>query len=259
MIFRIYPSCQLSHRAVSHASGVCWRWAWNPFFLSSPLGQPPARNAPPTRPPGAGICEHSGRKPPLGWVGSAGSLHRVTPPPRTHPARPDCPGCATPPGSGRRGSPRRASENLEPAGKRLGSGPGCGGGGCCCCFLVLSSPSGGEREPAEAGARGAGGGGGRDAKAGASRTGRSCSPGRLSARPRRRGESRALREDDREPSSPPRARSPAPLLSTFGERAGGKEGRGRSLGGGGMAGRRGLGRCFSPELPLRPWQRRGLL
>lgn len=139
-----------------------------------------------------------------------------------------------------------------------GSGPGCGGC-CCCCFLVLSSPSGGEREPAEAGAGGAGGGGGRDAKAGASRTGRSCSPGRLSARPRRRGEPRALGEDDREPSSPPRARSPAPLLSTFGERAGGKEGRGRSLGGGGMAGRRGLGRCFSPELPPRPWQRRGLL
>lgn len=257
MIFRIYPSCQLSHRAVSHASGVCWRWAWNPFFLSSPLGQPPARNAPPTRPPGAGICEHSGRKPPLGWVGSAGSLHRVTPPP-----------APTPQGRTARGAPRpRGPEGVAARAGLLrtwslpasGSGPGCGGGGCCCCFLVLSSPSGGEREPAEAGARGAGGGGGRDAKAGASRTGRSCSPGRLSARPRRRGEPRALREDDREPSSPPRARSPAPLLSTFGERAGGKEGRGRSLGGGGMAGRRGLGRCFSPELPPRPWQRRGLL
>lgn len=177
--------------------------------------------------------------------------------PGTHPSRRCCPRCATPPGSGRRGSPHRASENLEPGGARLWPGCGCGCC-CCCCFLVLSSPSGGEREPAEAGAGGTGGGGGRDAKAGASRTGRSCSPGRLSGRPRRRGEPRALQKDDREPSSPPRARSPAPLLSTSGERAGGKEGRGRSLRGGGMAGRRGLGRCFSPELPPRPWQRRGL-
>lgn len=190
----------------------------------------------------------------MGWVGSAGA-------PSTAYAR-----APTPHGRDTRGAPRPRGPEGVAAGAGLlrtwslaarGSGPGCTGGGCCC-FLVLSSPSGGEREPAEAGAGGAGGGGGRDAKAGASRTGRSCSPGRLSARPRRRGEPRALQEDGREPSSPPRARSPAPLLSTSGERAGGKEGRGRSFGGGGMAGLRGLGRCFSRELPPRPWLPRGL-
>lgn len=178
------------------------------------------------------------------------------PPPRSPAIQPSRPGA--------RGAPRpRGPEGVAARAGLLrtwslaarGSDPGCGCGGC---FLVLSSPSGGEREPAEAGAGGAGGGGGRDAKAGASRTGRSCSPGRLSARPRRRGELRALREYGREPGSRPRARSPAPLLSTSGERAGGKEGRGRSLGGGGMADRWGLGCCFSQELPLRPWMRRGL-
>lgn len=182
---------------------------------------------------------------------SAGLLHRVAL--RSTPLGRAASGAPRPRGPEGVAARARLLRTWSPAAR--GSDPGCG---CCCCFLVLSSPSGGEREPAEAGAGGAGGGGSRDAKAGASRTGRSCSPGRLSARPRRRGKPRALREDGREPSSPPRARSPAPLLSTSGERAGGKEGRGRSLGGGGMADRRGLGCCFSPELPPRPWMRRGL-
>lgn len=233
--------------SVGHASGVWWRWTTNPFFLFSLLGQPPGRNAPPTWQPGAGVWERSGR----GLLaGGAGVLHRVRP--STHPARPAARRAPRPRGPEGTAARARLLRTWRPVAR--GSGRGCSGG----CFLVRSSPSGGEREPAEAGAGGAGGGGGRDAKAGASRTGRSCSPGRRSAGSRRRDEPRALRRDGREPTSPPRARNPAPLLSTSGERAGGKEGRGRSLGGDGMAGRRGLGRCFSRELPPRLWLRRGL-
>lgn len=115
LIFRILPACQLSLGLSAtpqvFAGSRPRILSFCPASPSSP--QLETHLQPGSREQGSGSIQGRGCPP----GARASSTH-----PSTHPLRPGCPRRTTPPGSGRRSSPLRASENLEPGGARLALG-----------------------------------------------------------------------------------------------------------------------------------------